>query len=451
MTENNTTETNREASAADGGFQEVGNLSGYSDSDQYLATRFTQGGRDVYCIDLSVPQLVATLPKPDHTRQLDGNRKINLKHASDFGTYVRENKSWIIPPLLLRAPEHTFEFEPKTSIGGTVWGVLTLPRLARHDLKIVDGQHRILGFHLAFEDLQEERDVARGKLHTSERHGDTKEQRQQKKQVAAISTDHQRLAQERVAVQIVIVDADEEYKQMFVDIANNAKGISRSVTARFDNRRIVNRCLDSVMEHRLLKDRVDIERDRVLGKNENLMGVKHVADIIRTLHVGISGYITKKRERDFNETGMIDVTTNFLDTLIEGFDDFAAIVDDSLTPPDLRARSLLGSTTMQRVLAGVYHDLIINPSSNTIRPPRDPDQPDAIRVPRQRSRSEVARFFQILAPHMTAPVDEDSIWRRKTAQFAPEASAPRAGAQELKELTAEIRNWAVTPPEWLKT
>ena len=309
-----------ERNPADGGdgLDDIGELSGYSEADQYLATRFKQGGRDVYCIDLSVPQLVATLPKPNPDQTLDANRKINLPHARSFAAYVRENERWIIPPLLLRAPNDAFTFEPRKGIGGTEWGVLTLPRNARQRLKIVDGQHRVLGFHLASEALNEEQDVARGKLHTLERRGEKAEKRQQGKQVTRISTELQRLAAERVSVQIVVVDADEEYKQMFVDIANNAKGITRSVTARFDSRQIVNRCIDPVMEHRLLKDRVDLQRDRILGQNENLMGAKHVADLVRTVQVGISGRITRQREETLDESKLIDDAMAFLDTLIEG-------------------------------------------------------------------------------------------------------------------------------------
>lgn len=175
------------------GLDDLGDLSGYSEADQYLATRFRQGGREVYCIDLSVPQLVATLPKPNPDQTLDANRRINLPHAKSFSDYVRENANWIIPPLLLRAPEGAFTFEPRKGIGGTEWGVLTLPRLARHKLKIVDGQHRILGFHLAFEDLNEEQDAARGRLHTLKRRGEKAEKRQQGRQVAQISTALQRL------------------------------------------------------------------------------------------------------------------------------------------------------------------------------------------------------------------------------------------------------------------
>lgn len=434
------------------GLDDIGHLSGYDKDAQYLATCFRQGGRDVYCIDLSVPQLVAMLPKPNPDQTLDANRRINLPHARSFADYVRENTSWIIPPLLLRAPNDTFTFEPRGNRGGTVWGVLTLPRLAQHDLKIVDGQHRVLGFHLAWEALGEEQDIARGRLHTLERRGEKAEKRQQGKQVTRISADLQRLGDERVAVQIVVVDADEEYKQMFVDIANNAKGISRSTLTRLDSRQIVNRCLDAVVEHPLLKDRVDFERDNVSGStNPNLTSAKSVADIVRTVQVGIAGRITRQREETLDASKMIDDARRFLDTLVEGFTDYLAIADNVLTPPELRRRSLLASVSMQRVLAGVYYDLLTAPQTNLVYPPRDPDDPDKIRVPRPRSRAEVVRFFQSLAPHMSAPLRRNSVWVREAPQqFAPDTSAPRATSRDLRELTTTVRHWAIELPEWLK-
>ncbi len=255
-----------------------------------------------------------------------------------------------------------------------------------------------------------------------------------------------------MAVQIVIVDADEEYKQMFVDIANNAKGITQTVRARFDSRQIVNRCLDSVMEHRLLKHRVDFERDNVSGStNPNLTSVKSVADIVRTLQVGIAGRITRQREDTLEASKMIDDAMLFLDTLVEGFTDFMAIADNVLTPQQLRQRSLLASVSMQRALAGVYYDLLTASQTNLVYPPRDPDAPDKIRVPRPRSRAEVVRFFQSLAPFMAAPLRDDSIWVREASQqFAPDTSAPRATSRDLRELTTTVRNWAIETPEWLK-
>lgn len=422
------------------GLYRLDQLSGYRDENQYLATKFQQGGRDVYCIDLSVAQLVHTLAKPDPTRHLDGNRKIDEKHATDFAAYVRENRNWIIPPLLLRAPDDIFTFEVLKEMKGTEWGILTVPQLARDDLKIVDGQHRILGFYTAIEQISTDLSDARG---TAARKN-AKPGAKKKSEIDAqrFIEQRERLDRERVSVQIVIVADPDEFKQMFVDIARNAKGITQSTTRNFDRRDVVNRCLDSVMQHSLLKERIDVDRDRILGGNEYLMGVKHVADLVRTVQVGVAGRITKRRQSDFSEKKLIEDATLFLDTLSEGFDNFADVENGSLTPPELRKRSLLGSVVMQRMLAGVYHDLLINPETNQVASSHGGSY--------TRNRSEVVRFFQSLSPHMAAPVGADSIWVKHTGQFDEGISAPRFRAQDLKELTTTVRNWAIEPPEWLR-
>ena len=47
-----------------------------------------------------------------------------------------------------------------------------------------------------------------------------------------------------------MLEGDEKgYKQMFVDIAENAKGITKTIQVRFDNRRVVNRALLKVIQH----------------------------------------------------------------------------------------------------------------------------------------------------------------------------------------------------------
>ena len=425
------------------GLYRLDQLSGYRDENQYLATKFQQGGRDVYCIDLSVAQLVHTLAKPDPSQELDGNRKIDEKHATDFAAYVRENRNWIIPPLLLRAPEDIFTFESLKKIGGTEWGILTIPRLARDDLKIIDGQHRILGFYTAIEQISTDLSDARG---TAARKATaSKVKKKGEMDAQRFIEQRERLDRERVSVQVVIVADPDEFKQMFVDIANNAKGITKSVRDRFDSRQIVNRCIDPVMEHRLLKDRIDLQRDRILGQNENLMGAKHVADLVRTVQVGITGRITKPKEKALDESKLIDDTWEFLDALVEGFTDFMAVADNVLTPPELRQRSLLASVSMQRVLAGVYHDLLF-----ATKPLRNPEDPTAIRVRGKWGQGEIVHFFQSLAEHMSAPVTEGSIWVKETQQFEAGESAPPARAQDMKALTTTIRDWAIDPPEWLK-
>ena len=92
--------------------------SGYSIDDDYFANRYHQGGRVVYSVDLSIPQLVQTLPEPDPDVQQPGNRRITLSHARSFGDYVRERSNWVCPSLLLRAPDGVFRFNLEKEIGG---------------------------------------------------------------------------------------------------------------------------------------------------------------------------------------------------------------------------------------------------------------------------------------------------------------------------------------------
>jgi hypothetical protein len=57
---------------------------------------------------------------------------------------------------------------------------------------------------------------------------------------------------ERTLLQIFIEDDREAYKADVFDIADNALGITSSVRARFDSRKVVNRSLEDVMKHSLL-------------------------------------------------------------------------------------------------------------------------------------------------------------------------------------------------------
>ena len=409
-------------------------LSGYETDDEYLATRYTQGGRQVYTVDLSIPQLVSTLPRPDPELRLTGNRRINLPHARAFSTYILQRVDSVVPPLLLRCPEGVLGFERLRQIGRSEWGIVRVPRLARNDLKIVDGQHRVLGFHLAWETLTSDMSAARDRLGAARRTGDDDNIRHAQGRVRELEEKRRRLENERVSLLIVIVDDPDEYKQVFVDIADNAKGITRTTRALFDSQKIVHRCLDKVMEHPLLLNRVDLERDRVLGENPNIMGAKHIADVIRTLQVGIAGRISARLEDELKESELIKQTNTFFDVLVAAFPDLARVTDGSIAPSELRKRSLLGSVVMYRVFAGCYHELV---REGTGSPPMN--------------RLQVQRFFEKLVPFMTAPVPEDSPWVKWTDAFVPEVMGPHAaGVGTLRALTQTLVQWALKPPKWLE-
>ncbi|MBA3375305.1 MAG: hypothetical protein H0U00_05755 [Actinobacteria bacterium] len=404
-------------------------LTGYDTQDRFYATRYSQGERRVYSIDLSPMQIAAYLPAPDPANPTEGNRRVREGHARSFGEYVREHDDWVSPALLLRAPD-IFEFEAKEEIAGTQFGVLAIPRLARSDIRILDGQHRILGIHLAIQaiakDLEKQRDlVAKAKKTSSE----PAVIEQLKATIERLEEQRERLDRERISLQIVIEDDQTAFKQMFVDIADNALGITSAVRIRFDARKVVNRSVEPMLKHALLDKRVDLEQDRIGASNPNLLGARHVADLIRTVAVGIDGRIGKRLEDELREDALVEETTRFLDTLLEAFPALAQIADGELAPGELRKTSLLGASTMLRVLAGVYHEL------------REQELED----------EEIASFYATLDPHMAAPVAEESIWVANVPGeiFTPGASAPRSRRQDLRQLTDTITSWAMEMPEWL--
>lgn len=408
-------------------------LSGYDTEDVYLATRYTQGGRQVYTIDLSIPQLVATLPRPNPDLKIEGNRRITAPHAKAFGAYVLQRADSVVPPLLLRCPQGVLRFERLEQIGGSEWGRVEVPRLARDELKIVDGQHRALGFHMAWEQINADMSAARDQLGAARRIGEQAGIEHAEQKVREIEDRRARVAKERVSLLVVVVDDPKEYKQLFVDIADNAKGITRTTRALFDSTKIVNRCLSDVMEHPLLRDRVDFDKDRILGDNPNVMGAKHVADLIRTLEVGIAGRITVRLEGELREQDLVRKAKAFLDVLVDSFPDLAAIMDESLTTKELRSRSLLGSVVMHRVLAGCYHELVNSGNGAS-----------------GMNRLQIQRYFEKIAPFMVAPVADDSPWRMLAGDDFPDgAMAPRSPSQNLKSLTATLTRWAVSQPDWL--
>jgi len=408
-------------------------VTGYDPNVRFFATRYKQGGRMVFSLDLALTQIAGLLPAPNPANPTEGNRRVKESHARAFGEYVREQRDWVAPALVLRAPD-IFDFDVRESIGGTEFGVISFPRLASTDLRILDGQHRILGIHMAIQSISDDLQKARSGLAAARRtDAEPAVIAQFEAKVAELNEQRERFDRERTTLQIFIEDDQAAFKQMFFDIADNALGITSSVRARFDSRKVVNRSLEDVMKHALLKGRVDPEQDRIARSNPNLMGAKHVAEIIRTLAVGIEGRIGRRLEDELREDALVQKTNNFLDVLLVAFAPLEQVVDGEMTPDELRRSSLLGSTVIHRVLAGVYEELVGD------RHKLDED--------------DIAEFFRKLAPHMDGPVSEGSIWIKHVDDevFSEGAFAPRSRRQDLKVLRDTIVTWAVTEPEWLRT
>ncbi len=410
--------------------------SGYATHDEYFAIQYQQGGRTVYSIDLSLPQFVYTVEKPDPSQKLEGNRQIQLSRAKSFGNYVRERADdYVCPSMLFRLPSGELEFRDLgDSLGGatgaTRFGVLSVPRTARRSLEILDGQHRALGFHLYWDDLLERIKSARGRVASAEREGDRSETRRLKRDLTKLLAERDRVGKDRVRLDIVVIDDPVVYRQVFVDIADNAKGISGSVRARFDSRKVVNRALREVMDHRLLRDRVEEESDRVTGTSLNWLAAKHVADLIRAVQIGTTGRMNARDEDELHQSRVERDAIAFLDLLEEAFSDLQHMMQGKMSPAELRQCSLLGSASMIRVIAGVYHKL------TGVGSPRESNS-------EYLSRDEVLGKFQSLAPTLAAPLTADSPWNR-SACFAEGAVAPYARQGDLNQLTRFLEQWIRT-------
>src|SRR5437899_627617 len=80
-------------------------VTGYDPDVRLFATRYRQGERPVYSVDLSLTQIAGLLPAPNPAEPTEGNRRIKEAHATAFGEYIREQRDWVAPALVLRAPD----------------------------------------------------------------------------------------------------------------------------------------------------------------------------------------------------------------------------------------------------------------------------------------------------------------------------------------------------------
>lgn len=408
--------------------QAISGVRGFSGEQQFYATRYLQGGRTVYSLDLSLAQVGLLIRKPDPERPTEGNRAIRAKHADGFGKYIRSRPDWVAPSIILRA-QNIFKFEHIADLDGAEFGILSFPQLAMSDIYILDGQHRILGVHLANEAISAEVDAARSRKSTSQRTGDKIAEREASKEIKKLEDQRERLASERINVQVHVVEDPVAYKQMFFDIADNALGITSSVKARFDSRKVVNRALEMVVNHPLLSGLVDPERDHIGRGSSFLMSARHVAEVVRSVNVGIDGRVSKRQEIELNERDIAEATRRFLDVLVESFTSMQDLLEKRITPEGLRATSLLGSVLLVRVLAGTYFELV--------------------HTDRAWEREKVVAFFKKLDKHMSGPAYEGSIWVEHTDVYDDGAFAPHGRRQDTKALTMKLVEWAIMQPDFL--
>lgn len=410
-------------------------VTGYDSEVRFYATRYTQGSRTVYALDLSLAQIAGLLPAPDPLLPQLGNRRIQMPHAVSFGQYIRANEHWVSPAIVLRAADE-FDFEVLESIEGTDFGIISLPFLALTEIHILDGQHRILGIHLALRAIAAELDKARSAITRLEKRKvpveaeDNKlaQLAELKDMVAVLLTQRARFERERSSVQIFIESDQVGTNQMFYDINDNVLHVTGSVSVRYDTRKAVNRALQDVLTHPLLEGRVDLEFDRLGRQNENLLSAKHVAEVVRIMAVGIDGRIGRRVETQLDEALLTERANQFFTVLTESFSQLKDVVSGDESPIDLRARSQVASPVMLRVLAGVFKEL----------------------KNRNWSQSRIKKFFTELDPSLSQPATKSWVNRTGGDIFFEGALSPSARRQDLVSLVQTLVSWAEKRPEWLQ-
>lgn len=407
-------------------------LSGYDDRKELLAQRYNRAGKSLFVIALPLHLIPTHMPIPDPAKPFEGNRTVNVKHASEFGDYWRKNVKWATPPLLL---DTTFPlakgFEPKAAVAGVEFGVVKLPHNSAAELQILDGQHRILGWTIVANRIAQEVKVARESLLRAREQEDPLSIQVAEGKVAELNELQDRLRREYVTIEILEGVTLDDHKQYFNDIAVNAKGISRSLTTSFDRRSLVNRvAVELAGQHSLLTNLVDFETDRVAGRNENFISGRNLADIIRAVTVGVGGQLTRRKEDALKEASVQQIVEQCLDAFVESFPDLEKLSSGNLHPVDLREKSLLGSATVLRALAGAYSALAVDK--------RDEENPYVSHAGEAKARA----LFAALADHMGLPIEDG--WFDTGYFPEPTSKAPSSRAQDLKGLTALLAKWGET-------
>ncbi|MGV0397064.1 DNA sulfur modification protein DndB [Corynebacterium suicordis] len=405
------------------------NLSGYQPYTEVIAQKTERkSGRKTFIVALPLHLLSQYVPIPDPDRPFPGNRRVQKRHAEKFGEYWRENETWAAPPLLLDTTAPLDEdFEVKFRAAGVEIGVLKIYQSASSQFAILDGQHRILGWKLVGDRMARELKNARADLQLEIQRGDEEAQDNAQKKIDRILEGQRRFESEYVTLEIMQGVSDEDHKQAFNDIATNARGITKSVTASFDRRHLVNRVAGDLPDSvDFLRDRVDWEKDRIAGANENLISGKNLADIVRHVAVGIDGRMTVRREEGMSESSVYDHAELFFKTLLDSFPQLRQLDNEEISPGELREKDMIMSATILRILAGVFHILAVDIT--------DESSPQIDGAGLEKTK----KLFQKLSKQTSLPVNDQ--WMA-TGFFGENAKAPSSRAQDLRGLTNLIAQW----------
>lgn len=395
-----------------------------------LAQRIQQTSNSTFLFSLPITQALELLEIPDPAHPFPDNRRVSKKHAMDFGNYWESHEThWIVPPLLLDSSS-TLHFDLiSKSTNNTELVELELVKGNRETLRILDGQHRILGWYLKQIELGQRLDDATSAYNKFVISGARKESEKTVLEIDRIKWILERLNTEHVAVNLLDSLTARLHQQLFVDIAKNALGINKTVQAKFDSASAVNRVTQSLIKnHPLFEDRIDLEKTSCSGSNPNLLTVVNVSDITRHACFGVNRRVTAKRENNYKDAVLEENVTIFLDLMVNQIPQLNQIIEGKMTPETLREKYMLGSGTIWRCLSGTFYEtcVIIDDDEGTI----------------EIDRTQLQKFEEFLAmfgEKMSLPISRG--WFATNLFPIERSKAPSSRSQDLEAMVGLMSAW----------
>jgi hypothetical protein len=383
-----------------------------------------------YLFAIPITLALELLEIPDPARPFADNRRVSKKHAMDFGNYWEmHSEDWVVPPILLDTAEELKYSELKRDNDQISLVSLKLPADHKHSLRILDGQHRILGWYLKKLELSARLTDATTAYNKAVIASSSSDKVIIQAELDAINSHAKRLDHEHVSINLIDSLSAKKHQQFFVDIAKNALGINKTVQAKFDSASIINRVTQELIKsHPLFEDRIDMEKTSCSGSNPNLLTVVNVSDISRHACFGVNRMITAKRENNYKDEDLVKTVKIFLDLMVKNVPELQLIIDGKIKPPVFRDQYMLGSGTIWRCLAGAFYEacVIINDDEGSI----DLDE-DQVR--------KFSRMIKLFSEEMQLPISAQ--WFATTLFPIKRSKAPSSRAQDLESMVGLLSAW----------
>lgn len=276
------------------------------------ALRGRQGGRVFYLTLPTNTVLTGFFPSEIVESEDRSQRPLDSTHARQIRDYITNNPSTFALGALVYAVDKEGTFEEVAPNSGI--GVLRLPLDAR--LSSVDGQHRREGLRQSLSVAPELQNQSTGVL---------------------------------IYVEPELV----QRRQMFSDMNNTARKVSKALNVSYDTRDPFARAASTVSElHALLSGRIEKLNPRVLTGSGKLFTLAAVYDALKRLFVGPLGRVRDSTR--FDEAEVVARGMEFFNALQVSRPELQEA--DTSALEELRSKSILLSSTTLRVIASAVWD-----------------------------------------------------------------------------------------------